>query len=117
MDHPVAAAVIGVAGSAVAGVGTLVAQAAPSAGGGDLIPWAQVGGSGIAVSILGFIAKKMLDGELVARATVDREARLNDHIERSLKREEVLERIVDNANEREDSFRILLVNRQGGNRG
>ena len=63
----------------------------------DLGPWAQVGGTGVAVSALVYVAKLMADGKLVAlpvadiiKAAEDRERRLIDQVEDGKQREDAL---------------------------
>lgn len=102
--EPVTAAMLAL-GTAVSGI---VASAAgwTIAASTDLGPWAQVGGTGVAVSALVYVAKLMADGKLVALPVAEIIKKADD-------RERRLEDMVEDGKQREDALRALLFQRQG----
>lgn len=99
MDHPLIAMAVAAVGSVVSFVSGIFSAANGSE---ELIPWAQVGGSSISVVLLGYMAKKMLDGELVAQP-------IAKVIEDGERRETVLVDLVQDSKERESDLRHLLL--------
>lgn len=85
----------------VAGVGSILAASGEVVG-----PWVSGGGSFAAVGGLAYLAKKFANGELVAANT-------GLLIQQGAAREERLLRVEEQAKEREDAFRALLLAQRG----
>ena len=97
--------VLAALGAAVFGmVITLGAAIADVAANTDFGPWAQVGGTATSVAALAYVAKLLADGRLVAQP-------ISDLIRAAGEREKRLEAVVDRCQDREDSLRLLLINR------
>lgn len=101
--HQVLAALGTAAFGLVATVGGIVAQAADT--GASLGPWAQAGGIATAVGALGYVAKLLADGRLVAQPVAEL-------LTAASKREDRLVELLEESGEREASFRLLLMNQQ-----
>lgn len=95
---PVVISAVGVGGAAVGNMVLAVTE------GNDVAAWLSGGGAAAAVAGLAYIAKRLASGELVAVPL----ARVIEHAD---KREERLLALLDDANQREDAYRALLVSR------
>lgn len=104
---PFAAVAAGVIGAVGAGVSAVLAA------GTEIAPWAQVGGTATAVGALAYVAKMLADGRLVAQPVADlirkadeREARYERKAD---ERERALQALLEEARDREDALRALLM--------
>lgn len=93
------------AGGLALNVGGIVAQAADT--GASIAPWAQAGGTATAVAALGYVAKLLADGRLVAQPVAEL-------LTAASKREDRLVELLEEASEREHSFRLLLLQQTQG---
>lgn len=97
--------VLGALGAAIFGlVATTAGVIADVAGSSDFGPWAQVGGIATAVGALSYVAKLLADGKLVAQP-------ISDLVRQAGERQDRLERLVEQSHDREDSLRLLLLQR------
>jgi hypothetical protein len=108
------ACIIGIAGILASTAGHLIAQAAPGPTGTDIATWIQGGGAATAVGVLGYIARLMATGRLVARDPAEQTAVMRDLIEKYSDTFEKLAELTDQSHKREDSFHRLLVRRLEG---
>ena len=112
---PVTGAIVALGGSLVGLVATTAGWAFAATTTTDIGPWAQVGGTATAVGALAYVAKLLADGKLVARPVAELERKA---AEREQKIEEMhrdatqrLEQLLVDSKEREDSLRLMLVQR------
>lgn len=85
----------------VASVGGTVMAAASSS---DFGPWAQVGGTATAVGALAYVAKLLADGRLVAQP-------ISELVKAATVRQDRLEALIEDAQQREDALRLMLMQR------
>jgi hypothetical protein len=101
MTAVVAAIILSAIFATMAGVGSVLAASGEVVG-----PWVSGGGSFAAVGGLAYLAKKFANGELVAANT-------GLLIQQGAAREERLLRLEDDAHDREDALRALLLAQRG----
>lgn len=79
----------------------VVAQVSDDTGG-AAAPWVQLGGIAASMSALAYVAKRFADGSIVARPVADMQ-------DASARREERFAELLEDANQREDAHRALLM--------
>jgi hypothetical protein len=102
---PVTAAVVALGTSLVGFASALGGAVLGAATTTDIGPWAQVGGTATAVGALAYVAKLLADGKLVAQPVAEL-------LRQAGEREKRLEELVEDGKGREDSLRIMLVQRE-----
>lgn len=107
-------AVIGALVLAVGGAVTTISGALLAASGDSVGPWVSGGGAAAAVGGLVYVAKKFAAGELAAVNLTELVEQIVGLLRDSQAREARLHEIIEDAKEREDSLRALLLARRPG---
>lgn len=103
--QPVIALSVAAVGAISSGVASVLAATTDTTS--DLIPWAQVGGTSVAVTTLAYVAKLVFDGKLVAFPVAEL-------LRSGERREEQLLQVVAASHSREESLRTFLMDRAKG---
>lgn len=110
MAGHIVAIATGIVGAVVSGGTWLIAQT--TGGSSDFGPWAQAGGTATAVGALAYVAKLLADGRLVAQPIAELAQSAKARDDRWAERDRQWERMVEAANDREETLRLLLIHDQ-----